>query len=1163
MHLLSTPIRFLLALGLGVLLQASAHTLFAAVEIQYPLARNAYQTNERIDLAVVRSGDKPLAAGNLMLTVLDEAGGRMAFVFSVEGGQNQSTEHLHLSGWLLRPGHYKLEVAVDGANATNEMDVFSHVRKSSYKLINWGRADQPAEQLVEGEDNLGFNLFYGHYGVDQDANFLRAGLDYMPNCVMSGGHQMDLRMECDWSDPYVVRGGTRRVVRSALSQRTRPNVTGIHFYDEPGLTWWKDTVTGEFTPHMVPAQVRSYKSAFGRDPLHFSKVNPQSPADVAAWRQWARWKLGFMDAAWQDAQFGVSYVNPNLLSVTQSQYGFSAFTDGYYFNVVRSLPVTSGHGGYHDWGPGFFNPSFTLEMARARDLDKPCWYLPAWYGNTTGDVFRLEQYLSFQTNIQGMMSPPDLEPSKNPTGRQGIVESNKLMGRLGPVFDTLPVTRPPVAMLYSLSNLIQAQTEDRSRNYAHSMKHGSNVPFIYVAGKLLQHQFLTITDEDIIDGNLATDHKAVILTSIDYLDPAVVTALEEFAANGGLVLLTSDCAVKVNGGVNLGVEPGFPDAKLIAELQAAGKGSEVPKLMTLEKSLVNSRVLAAAIKPHLEKAGIFPAVSSDQEGIAVTRQADGDVEYLFAVNATLDAAENNMTGLQSTGAKLSIAGDDRPVYDALAGMPATEFTKQGDKLTGDFRFGPGQMRVFARTTRPIGAVRVAPPQFRRELTREQMPLWIEIAATVLDDQGNIVGASLPLEVTVTDAAGVERYKLHRASDQGLLTLSLPLAANDPAGQWKVSVKELLAGTEGTNQFTYKAARRCGPAAGASPRAITFGNDRTNIKRFFRVHQAVTVVVGKSDFDTAAAQRLVAALDPWDVRCTVVDAEKVNKARPITEEESKTWVGLAYAGSGQIKPGDGNTPGQVGFDVRGPVVLIGSPEDNPLIEFLLKEKFLPYEPKAGSFPGTGRGLVAWQRDAIGAGQESLALIAYDAAGIEEAVGTVYEAAAALDDLTPLEEASNQQIEPATKYTIVPDVAVAWEARLPDRIDGLQVQGDAIVALSHDGTEAKLDANGKTTGQRVLDKAAMAETGAALATKSDATLLADATKRLTGQRMVKFVLPAGNQTAVACWGGHFELASADGKVTAARQFEQDITALAVMGNKVLVGLADGRVVNVTLP
>ena len=104
------------------------------------------------------------------------------------------------------------------------------------------------------------------------------------------------------------------------------------------------------------------------------------------------------DAAWKEAQFGVSQVRPDFLSLTQSQYGWSAFTDGYYFNVVRSLPITSGHGGYHDFGLGTFNPSYFLEMARARDYWKPCWYLPTWYGNTTPDQFRLEQIADHGVN---------------------------------------------------------------------------------------------------------------------------------------------------------------------------------------------------------------------------------------------------------------------------------------------------------------------------------------------------------------------------------------------------------------------------------------------------------------------------------------------------------------------------------------------------------------------------------------------------------------------------------------------------------------------------------------------------------------------------------------------------------------------------------------------
>ena len=69
----------------------------------------------------------------------------------------------------------------------------------------------------------------------------------------------------------------------------------------------------------------------------------------------------------------------------------------------------------------------------------------------------------------------------------------------------------------------------------------------------------------------------------------------------------------------------------------------------------------------------------------------------------------------------------------------------------------------------------------------------------------------------------------------------------------------------------------------------------------------------------------------------------------------------------------------GFAVQGPVILLGNPQDNPLIDFLHKQQFLPYAPAAAKFPGPSRGMFAWQRDGIGPGQESITLIAYDEAG----------------------------------------------------------------------------------------------------------------------------------------------------------------------------------------
>ena len=285
-------------------------------------------------------------------------------------------EHLHLDGWLLRPGHYKIEAAADGATATTELDVYSHVRKTSYRLINWGTA-QGAQQLVEGEDSLGFNLFYGGGRGDDEANFIRAGVDFMEVCTMGGAHQMDMRSECDWSDPYVTRGGTRRVAQRAFIDRTRPNVLGVHFYDEPGLTWTKHpghrrvyAARRAFAAPFLPQRVRQgcdpLQRGQGRQPRSTPPGGSTGPC--GSWASWTR--------PGKSRSSACRYVRPDFLSATQSQYAWGSFTDGYYFNVARSLPVISGHGGYDDYGCGYFNPVHYLEQSRARDLVKPCWYLP-------------------------------------------------------------------------------------------------------------------------------------------------------------------------------------------------------------------------------------------------------------------------------------------------------------------------------------------------------------------------------------------------------------------------------------------------------------------------------------------------------------------------------------------------------------------------------------------------------------------------------------------------------------------------------------------------------------------------------------------------------------------------------------------------------------------
>jgi len=154
-----TPLAVALAWAAFGLVDA-ARPASAQVRILLPLNRKAYQTNEWIDLAVVRSSAASLPASNLALTLVGEDGGKLTFGFPVgavalEGGDARATEHLHLNGRLLRPGNYAIEVAVDEATATTAIEIYSHIRQSSFKLVDWASHAKDAEQAVLGEKGHG------------------------------------------------------------------------------------------------------------------------------------------------------------------------------------------------------------------------------------------------------------------------------------------------------------------------------------------------------------------------------------------------------------------------------------------------------------------------------------------------------------------------------------------------------------------------------------------------------------------------------------------------------------------------------------------------------------------------------------------------------------------------------------------------------------------------------------------------------------------------------------------------------------------------------------------------------------------------------------------------------------------------------------------------
>jgi hypothetical protein len=76
------------------------------------------------------------------------------------------------------------------------------------------------------------------------------------------------------------------------------------------------------------------------------------------------------------------------------------------------------------------------------------------------------------------------------------------------------------------------------------------------------------------------------------------------------------------------------------------------------------------------------------------------------------------------------------------------------------------------------------------------------------------------------------------------------------------------------------------------------------------------------------------------------------------------------------------------------------------------------------------------------------------------------------------------------------------------------------------------------------------------KLDDAMTALAKKQARPDRMQKLAVAGKDLLAVAYWGGTFRIVDAAGKIRAENRLDQDITAMFWMESRLIVGLADGR-------
>jgi hypothetical protein len=285
------------------------------------------------------------------------------------------------------------------------------------------------------------------------------------------------------------------------------------------------------------------------------------------------------------------------------------------------------------------------------------------------DLYRAETYLSFMNNLQGMAKPPDLlahRPSRTSVA-PGIVETNQTMTRLGTIFETLPVTRSEVAVLYAMSHNVHERTRDSMDSYRGN-RHFQSLLYLYMAGKVLHLPLMPVVEEDVLDGTLAAHHKVVVVAGTDHLDPKVIAALQTFIGHGGTVLVSSDSQVQIKRATRFDLPPDGLKLNENMEQWAQEKHWEKWSESIYSHNYFKAALrVAEALKPKLEALGVHPVFECDQPGVIAARQGLGAIEYLFAVNASPDYDTFGWYYLRTAEATIGLPADGRPVYDALRG----------------------------------------------------------------------------------------------------------------------------------------------------------------------------------------------------------------------------------------------------------------------------------------------------------------------------------------------------------------------------------------------------------------------------------------------------------------------------------------------------------------
>lgn len=626
-----------------------------------------------------------------------------------------------------------------------------------------------------------------------------------------------------------------------------------------------------------------------------------------------------------------------------------------------------------DWGNHPYTSTLLCDIFQNQmDDGKPVWRCGwgCWTASKT-EFFRDALQAVARGGVAGFLGYPTtfwwLTHNYNRSwhhGRVGAREHSQLVTDVlrayGPAFMNLKKEKK-VAVFASLTE----GASDKKQRHTHSLWP------LFVACHFAHHPATVIGELDIEKGSLK-DYKVVVASHLHFALPKhIEKLLTEWTADGGVLLVDKDTEISIPGMRRMDLQFNEWADYLLSRKFMKDHHTDWPDY-TWRKIREFARMKVSALKEILDEVDPLDFDCPDPDVLLSTQQG-GDATYYFAVNHTPAPYFNSAAAPRSrpfvyqgeaypTRTALRVPGSGA-LYDLLNGRCLRPKRRRGEwQFEGDFSSVEG--RIYVSLPSPIGSAHV------EVSSRVAAGSLLKYRAEIRGENGKALDAVLPLQILVKDPSGKLEYELFRATSGRALEGQLKMAANHPAGQWTVEVRELLSGCRAKASFDVVESKVMTAASEKSrllPDVVLSDGDA--IRKLLEKKPVLYIPLEtmqasiKKELD-----RLVTKLKGLGVRCVYQDVEDA-----ILGQNIALWRKYIEYPEPQV---------------YGNLLLIGTPRTNRLVNKLdgcdmLMRHLSP------DYPGRGGALIGYAWSPFWGSCDVIYLMANDEEGVKKAMASFWE------------------------------------------------------------------------------------------------------------------------------------------------------------------------------